>query len=106
MVIVADGYDVFSISGQKFEEAKLRDVGVLKFVDQDVAVFFLERAAQLRVGFQELDGPGDQRAERNAFFFAQQIFTGAVGAGDFLLEGDFFGAFLVGVFVEGGAFDL
>jgi hypothetical protein len=75
----------------------------LEFVDENVAVLFLKRAADFRVGFEQLDGSGDERAERDALFFAQQLFAGAVCAGDFLLEGDFFGALLEGVLVERGA---
>ena len=45
LVIVADGHDVSFVAREEFQQAELRDVGVLKFVDEDIAVFFLERVA-------------------------------------------------------------
>src|SRR5579864_3480803 len=105
LVIVADGDDVLSVPCQQFEEPKLRDVGVLKFIDEDVAIFFLKRAPQLGVGFEKLDGAGDERAERNALFFTHQFVAGAVRAGDLSLQRDFFGALFENVFIEAAAVD-
>ena len=54
LVVVAYCDDVFSFTGEEFEQAKLRDIGVLKFVDEDVSIFFSERARELRRWFREV----------------------------------------------------
>ena len=82
----------------------MRDVGVLKFVDQDVAVTLLQFFAQGVVFLQEFYRSGNQRAEGDAFFLAQQVFAGAVGARNFLLQRDVAGPLGVGVFVQAAAF--
>ena len=76
------------------------DVGILKLIDQDVAVFFLQRPAQLRVPLQQSNRSGDQRAKRNAVLFTQQFFAGPVGARKLLLQRDRLQAFHECVFVQ------
>ena len=82
------------------EEFELGDVGVLKFVDKDVFEALLEFFAERGVVADEFDGAGDQRAEGEEVFFAEDFFTDFVGAGDFFLESDVFDAFGEGVVVD------
>ena len=50
----------------------------------------LEFFADVGVGSDELDGAGDERAEREELLFAEHFFADFVGAGDFFLQGDVF----------------
>ena len=53
----------------------------------------------------ELDGAGDECAERVEILFAEDFFADFVGAGDFFLEGDVFDAFGEGVVIDEFAVD-
>src|SRR5207302_11402461 len=55
LVVVTDGKNVFAIAGEEFEEAELGDVRVLKFVDEDVAEFVLQRGSNGRIFFEQVD---------------------------------------------------
>jgi hypothetical protein len=82
----------------------LRDIGVLKFVHQDVLEALLQLAAAGCIVFEQRHGFGDEAVQRHGVFFAQDFFAGAVGAGDFLLQRHLLGALFESVFVEGGLF--
>ena len=82
------------------EEFELGDVGVLKFVDEDVFEALLEFFAERLIVADELDGAGDERAEGEKVFLAEDFFAHLVGAGDFFLEGDVFDALGEGVVVD------
>src|SRR6267154_1013719 len=71
LVVVADGENVFAITGEEFEEAELGDVRVLKFVDEDVAEFVLQRRSNGGIFFEQVDRAGDQGTERDALLFAE-----------------------------------
>ncbi len=60
LVVVAYGKDIPAVVGQKLQQAQLRDVRVLEFVHQNVAVPVLQRGPQRRVAFEKLDGAGNQ----------------------------------------------
>src|SRR6266404_2096272 len=100
LVVVAHGENIFRGVDQQFQQPQLRDVGVLKFVNQDVAIAVLQRGAQMGVALEHRHRAGDQRAERRALFLAQQFLAGAVGARDLLFAGHGFLAFGERVRVE------
>ncbi len=104
LVVVADCENVFAFAGQEFEEAELRDVRVLKFVDEDVAEFVLQRRPNGRIFFEQVDGTGDQGTERDAFLFAEKFFAGAIGTGDFELFLGLFETLFIGVVIQRRAF--
>ena len=86
------------------QEFELRNVGVLKFVNQDVLEALLQLAASGRIVFQQRHGFGDQAIQRHGAFFAQDFFAGAVGSGNFLLQRYLLGLLFISVFFEGGLF--
>src|SRR5207249_12188821 len=88
LVVGADRADVPRRPGQKLQQAVLCDVGSLKLIDQDVAVFFLQRLTQLRVPLQQSNRCGDQRTKRNAVLFTQQFFAGPVVVSKLMLQRD------------------
>ncbi len=90
MVVVADSEDVFRIVDQQLQQTQLRDVGVLKFVDENVAIAILQRGAQRGFALQQCNGAGNERAKRRAFLFTQQLFARAVRTGDLVFAGDGF----------------
>src|SRR5262249_39985151 len=106
LIVVADRKDVFAITGEKFEQTELRDVRVLKLVNEDVAIFFLQSGTKRGILIEEFNGTRDERAEGNALLFAQKFLAGAIGARDFEMLFYFFEAFVVGVVIEGKAFAL
>src|SRR5712672_2062480 len=46
LIVVAYGENVLGIIDQEFQQAELRDVGILKFVNQNVAKAILQRGAE------------------------------------------------------------
>src|SRR5438876_5072355 len=71
LVVIADGENVLTIAGEEFEETELRDVGVLEFVDQNVAEFVLQRRSNGRIFFEQVDRASNQGTERDALLFAE-----------------------------------
>ena len=100
LIVVAHDNDVAGIVTEEVKQFELGDVGVLKFIDQDVFVAFAELTKALRIAFQEGDGFGDGTIDGDGTFIAQDFLAGAVGAGDFLLERYVFGTLLVSVVIE------
>ena len=100
LVVVADGDDVAWLGGEEMEEFELGDVGVLKFIDEDVFEALLEFFADVGVVADEVNRAGDKSAEREEVFLAEDFFTHFISAGDFFLEGDIFEAFGEGVFID------
>src|SRR5882724_8486816 len=104
LVVVADGENVLAITGEEFEKAELGDVRILKFVDEDVAEFVLQRRSNGRIFFEQVDRASNQGTERDTLLFAKKFFAGAIGTGDFELLLDFFESFFIGVVIERRAF--
>ncbi len=52
LIVVADGDDVAAFAGEQPEQFELGDVGILKFVHQDVAVLVLHFPAERVVGLR------------------------------------------------------
>ena len=100
LIVVANNDDVARFRAQEMQQFELRDIGVLKFIDQDVRVSILKLAAALGVLFKKGDGFGDQAVQGNGALFFQDFLAGTIGAGNFLLEGHLLGAFLQRVIVE------
>ena len=84
------------------QKLQLRDVGVLKFIDEDVFVTLAELAQTLGIVFQERDGVGDGAVDGKGALVAKDFFAGAIRARNFLLQRDVFGALFVGVLIERG----
>src|SRR5512139_1636689 len=71
LVDVADRGERRAHAGELLQQAVLRDVGVLVFVDQDVAQAVLPLLAQLGVGVEELGRQADQVVEVDRLVGAQ-----------------------------------
>src|SRR5712671_5020480 len=106
LIVVADREYILGIIDQQLQHAELRDVGVLKFVNENVTKAILQRGAKGGVALQQTDCSGDQSSEGRALLFAQQLFAGAVGASDLLFAGHGFFAFREGICVELGTLGL
>src|SRR5712675_185911 len=106
LIVVADRENILGIIDQQLQQAKLRDVGVLKFVNENVAKAILQLGAEGGVALQQTDCSGDQGSEGRALLFAQQLFAGAVGASDLLFAGNGLLAFRERVGVELGTLGL
>src|SRR5882762_4237384 len=106
LIVVADRENILGIIDQKLQQAELRDVGVLKFVNENVAKAILQRGAEGGVALQQTDCSGDQSSEGRALLFAQQLFASTVGASNLLFAGHGFFALRERVGIELGAFGL
>src|SRR5258705_11112561 len=106
LIVVADRENILGIIDQQLKQAELGEVGVLKFVNENVTKAILQRGAEGGVGLQQTDCSGDQSSEGRALLFAQQLFAGAVGASNLLFAGDGFLAFREGVGIELGTLGL
>src|SRR5712672_2439204 len=106
LIVVADRENILGIIDQQLQQAELGDVGVLKFVNENVTKAILQRGAEGGVALQQTDCSGDQSSEGRALLFAQQLFAGAIGASNLLFAGDGFFAFRERVGVQFGAFVL
>ena len=102
LVVVADGDDISMAFGETPEEFELRDIRVLKFVDENISEAFAKFRGEFRVGVNLADGVENHRAEREQAAFAQQLFAGAIGARDFLSARGFFGEKMRGVRFQRG----
>src|SRR5882724_10972605 len=60
LVVVAYGKDIPAVVGQKLQQAQLRDVRVLEFVNQYVAIPVLQGGPKDSVTLKKLDGAGNQ----------------------------------------------
>ena len=65
LVVVADAGEHAAAAGQRFDHAVLGAIGVLAFVDQQIADLGLPACAYLTIGFQHLQGQADQVVEIN-----------------------------------------
>src|SRR5882762_7125633 len=106
LIVVADRENILGIIDQQLQQAELRDVGVLKFVNENITKAILQRGAEGGVALQQSDCSGDQSSEGRALLFAQEFFAGAVGTGDFLFARYGFLAFGERIGIELGAFGL
>src|SRR6266403_1638874 len=102
LIVVADRENILGIIDQKLQQAELGDVGVLKFVNENVTKAILQRGTKSRVALQQTDCSGDQSSEGRALLFAQQIFAGTVGTSNLLFAGHGFFAFRERVGVQLG----
>ena len=82
----------------------MRDIGVLKFIHQDVFVTLPQRRALRRVVFEQRHSVGDQSVDRHGIFLAQQVVAGLIRPRNLFLLGNFFEALAIGVFIEQCAF--
>ena len=87
--VVADHHQVGALAAQLPEQFELRDVRVLKFIDEDVAISRAEFFAQRVILAEPHDGVHDLRAKREQLALAQQEIAGAIGPRNFLKLGDF-----------------
>src|SRR6267154_4650048 len=87
LIVVADRENILGIIDQQLQQLELGDVGVLKFVNENVTKAILQRGAEGGVALQQTDCSGDQSSERRAFLFAQQLFAGTVGTSNLLFTG-------------------
>ena len=87
--MIADHDQVGALAAQQPEQFELRDVGVLEFIDQDVAVARAQRFAQGGIVAEPHDGVHDLRSERQQLAVAQQEVARAIGPRDFQKLGDF-----------------
>src|SRR6267378_8600130 len=106
LIVVADRENILGIIDQQLQQAQLGDVGVLKFVNENVTKAILQRGAEGGVALQQTDCSGDQSSEGRALLFAEQLFAGAVGASNLLFAGHGFFALRERVGIELGAFGL
>src|SRR6266481_2503547 len=106
LIVVAYGENVLGIIDQQLQQAQLGDVGVLKFVNENVTKAILQRGAEGGVALQQTDCSGDQSSEGRALLFAQQLFAGTVGASNLLFAGHGFFALRERIGVELGALGL
>src|SRR5580704_836522 len=90
LAMVAHHNKVGPLASEQPEKFELRDVGVLKLVDQNVPVARAQRLNQRVVRAEMLDGIHDLRAERKQLAFAKEKIAGSVGTRNFLNFGDFF----------------
>ncbi len=91
LIGIADAEDVRLGSRQRRENLDLREVGILKFVDQNEADARALRSQHLFVARQQLVGPRDHVAECAQIFFAQPALGGGKDAGNFLAASDHLG---------------
>src|SRR5262249_37191938 len=104
LVVVADRDDVARPGGQQLEQPQLRDVGILKFVDQDVPVACLQAFAQHRVALQQFHGLDDQSVQGSDLLSAEQVFPGPIGPRNLQLSLQLFEPLAVGFVVHLRAF--
>src|SRR6516164_7838536 len=100
LIVVTDDDDAAGVAGQEMQQFELGDVGVLKFVHENVLEALLEVSPTFHIVLQKRHSLGDEAVDGHAALFAQDLFVGAVGTGDFLLQGDVLSALLRGVSVE------
>src|SRR5712675_1261757 len=106
LIVVADRENILGIIDQQLQQSELRDVGVLKFVNENVAKAILQRGAKGGVALQQTDCSGDQSSEGRALLFPQQLFASTVGASNLLFAGHGFFAFRERVGIEVGTLGL
>ena len=87
--VIADHHQVGALAAEQPEQFELRDVGVLEFVHQNVAIARAKFFAQRVVLAEPHDGVHDLRAERQKLALAQQLIARAIGPRNFLNFGDF-----------------
>ena len=87
-------------AGKQPEQLELRDVGILKFVHQDVAILFAHLIEQRRVVSQQLHRLQYLRAKRVEVALAKQPFAHAVDARKLFLPGHFLFRYLHGIRIE------
>jgi hypothetical protein len=85
LIIVADHDDVAGVTGEQLQQFELRDVGVLKLVDQDVLEALLKFDAAFRVVAEEGDRLANQTVNGNSALLVEDFLAGTVGPRDFLL---------------------
>jgi hypothetical protein len=90
LIGITDGKDVGLGAGERRQNFDLREVGVLKFVDQDEAGAGAFLRQQFFVAGEQFVGPGDHVAERTVIVFAQPALGGGEDAGNFLAASDYF----------------
>ena len=90
LVMVADRDDIAVAAREQPEQLELRDIRVLKFVDEDVAVLRAHALEQFGVGLQQFNGLQQLRAEGVQVALAQQPLAHAVDARQLLLLGQLF----------------
>src|ERR1700693_1551798 len=91
LIRISNGEDVCFGSGQRCENLDLREVGVLKFVDENEGGAGSLRGEQLFVGRKQFVRPYDHVAERTQIFFPEPALGCGEDAGNFLTAGDYFG---------------
>src|ERR1700694_4614765 len=90
LAMVAHHDQVGALAAEQPEQFQLRDVGVLKLVDENVPVARAERFSQRFVRAEMKDGVHDLRAKRKQLAFAEEKITGPVSSRNFLDLGDLF----------------
>src|SRR3984957_18611997 len=101
LIVVADRNDVAAVAGQQPKQFELGNIGVLKFVHQNVAVFILNLLAQRVVASQQMCGVHQLCAESEQVPLAEKLIADAIDAGEFFLPGDFLFGGLQGIRFEG-----
>ncbi len=81
--MITDDNQVGTIAGQQPKQFKLRDVGVLKFVHQDVAIARAKLFQERLVVLKPHDRVHDLRAERQQLAFAEQQIACPISSGNF-----------------------
>ncbi len=106
LIVVAHDQDVARFGREQMQQLQLRDVGILKFIHQDMFVAFLQFCAQARIFFQQRDRFGDQFVQGHGVLRAQQLFAGTIDTRNLLLLRHLLRSLLEGVLVEQGALRL
>ena len=88
LIGISDAEDVRFGSRQRRKNLDLREVGILKFVDQDETGAGALSSQQLLVAGEQLVGTRDHVAERAQIFFAQPALSGGEDTGNFLAASD------------------
>src|ERR1019366_9665829 len=78
LAMIADHDQIGTLAAELPEQFELRDIGVLEFIDQDVAVTCAQRFPQCGVFAQAHDGVHNLRSEREQFAVAKQQVAGAI----------------------------
>src|SRR5258707_7728097 len=97
--MVANHDQIRPLAAEQPEQFELRDVRILKFIDENVPVTRAKRFAQRFVRAKMKNGVHDLRAKRNQLAVAQEKIARAVSSRNFLDLGDFFiadAAFILG----------
>src|SRR6202171_3325203 len=87
--MIAHHNDVGAVATQQPQQLELRDVRILKFVDEDVAVARAESFPKRVVLAKPRDGVHDLRSKRQQLALADQEIACAIRSSDFLKLGDF-----------------